>query len=69
METAILWGLTPSAFFDSSERDRVFMVAHYRERNMRKAMIDKIQRDASDKKSKPAPAPSPTHDAFFGGLV
>ena len=67
METAILWHLTPSAFFAAPDMDRAIMLAHYRERNMRKAMLDKLQHEAAEKKSKPAQA-SPAHDAFFAGL-
>lgn len=46
--------------------DRALMFAHYRERNMRKAMVEKLQYDASQKKDKPARA-TPEHDAFFAG--
>jgi len=66
METAILWNLTPSQFFAAPGMDRAMMLAHFRERNMRKSMLDKVQHDASEKKSKPE-RPSPDHDAFFAG--
>lgn len=66
MEAAILWGLTPSQFFAASSMDRAMMLAHYRERNMRKSMLDKIQAESAEKKAKPRSSPS--HDAFFSGL-
>ena len=68
METAILWHLTPTAFFDAPAMDRAIMLAHYRERAMRKAMLDKVQHEAAEKKAKPAPI-SPAHDAFFNGMI
>jgi len=66
MEAAILWGLTPSRFFESPARDRAMMLAHYRERNMRKAMLDKISAESAEKKAKPERS-HPAHDAFFAG--
>jgi len=69
MEAALLWHLTPSQFAAASSRDRSFMLAHHRERNMRKAMLDKIQYDAAEKKSQPPPRSTPDHDAFFSGLA
>lgn len=66
MEAAILWGLTPSQWLAAPGMDRAIMFAHYRERNMRKSMIEKILHDAAGRKEKPA-RPTPEHDAFFAG--
>ncbi|MCX6876680.1 MAG: hypothetical protein NTW21_23160 [Verrucomicrobia bacterium] len=69
METAILWHLTPSAFFAAPDMDRALMLAHHRERNLRKAMLDKIQHDTAERKAQPKPSTGPDpHAAFFKGL-
>jgi hypothetical protein len=70
METAITWGDSPFGFSARTEMERAIMTAHHRERSMRKAMVDKIQSQVSDKNSKKGSG-APTHDphaGFFGGI-
>ena len=71
METAITGGDSPFEFSARPELERAIMTAHHRERAMRKAHMDKVQRDISDKNSKKGDA-APTHDphaGFFDGLA
>ena len=72
METAILWGgISPFQFYALPELEQAVMIAHYRERSLRKSMADKIshevyQKDSAKKESKTA---HPTYDpiaAFLG---
>ncbi len=69
METALLWGLTPFAFWSRPEIERAIMTAHYRESRLRKAHAQHAENSVMEKKSKskspPATGPS-EHDRFFG---
>jgi len=71
METALTWGDSPYQFSARPEMERAIMTAHHRERSMRKAMVEKMQSQVSDKHAKKDSASSPTHDphsGFFGDL-
>lgn len=68
METALLWGDSPFRFWERPAMERAIMTAHFREKGLRKAHLDHIQHQLSEKNSKPArsAAMPDTHSAFFG---
>ncbi len=69
MEAARFWGLTPHEYADRSEMEQAVMLTHWREQRLRKAHVDKVQSDVSEKESsasKPNSGPS-AHDHFFSG--
>lgn len=68
METVILFKTTPFAFLSLPEMERAMMIAHFRERRLRKSHADHVQGQVMDKKSNAKPAAGPDqHAAFFGG--
>lgn len=69
METALLWGDSPLEFMDRSGVERAIMIAHFREKRLRKAHVDHVQTQITDKKSKDKPGSGmpDAHAAFFGG--
>lgn len=67
METAAEWGITPFAFWALPDMERAIMLAHYREKRLRKAHVDHAQNKILDKKSKDKGSSMPDqHAAFFG---
>lgn len=52
MEAAITWGMTPFAFLQCSDIERAIMMAHFKERRLRKGLLDTVQSEVMDKSSK-----------------
>jgi hypothetical protein len=69
MEAAIMWGKSPFEFLALHEMERAIMIAHFREKRLRKAHVDHVHNQIMDQKAKDKPGNTgpDQHAAFFGG--
>lgn len=72
MEAAIAWGLTPFEYWDRPEMEQAIMLAHFRERRLRKAHAQHAESQVQEKKSSSSNSRPPpgmlSHEQFFGGV-